>query len=271
MHDSQAINGPIRNYNGIDVFSWRDCITESPLPSSAKFVLVVISFYLDENGFAWPSVKTIAQKTGFSERCVHKQIAMASEQGYLSIHKRRPVGPGAAYEHNVYRAHYTPQFLHNRLSMAHPDLEINYSKRKPHEPRSGGEKTTCTTFTNHLNQVHTNSLENSSIKKKNIKKKSDTMKLVQWEEINGQLTWRHMEEWLRNNRIQPRVINPVIEEFRNGMMANATEYADFSAAFKNWMNRGFCSKTIAALQAETEKLMSQSQGGLEIHGKGVSL
>ena len=56
----------------------------STLPSTERFVLMVLASYADAEGVAWPSVPRIAADTGFSARAIQKAIRRLIERQLLS-------------------------------------------------------------------------------------------------------------------------------------------------------------------------------------------
>lgn len=66
-------------------------------PSSAKFVLVAIANYADENGRCWPSQQRLANDTSLTERSIRSAIIALEELGYVKrVERRRQDGSRAA-------------------------------------------------------------------------------------------------------------------------------------------------------------------------------
>ena len=58
-------------------------------PSPAKFVLVALANYADENGHCYPSQKRLAEDACQSERSVRAHLASLEKQGLIRRSKRR--------------------------------------------------------------------------------------------------------------------------------------------------------------------------------------
>lgn len=56
-----------------------------PSRQGALLVLLAIADFADDNGYAWPSVRSIAEKARMTERGVQKVIRELQKQGWLTI------------------------------------------------------------------------------------------------------------------------------------------------------------------------------------------
>jgi hypothetical protein len=70
------------------------------------------------------------------------------------------------------------------------------------------------------------------------------MTLEQWEKgvVYGPLKIDLIGPWVREKQYNPKAIEEMIEEFRTEMLAKEKHYADFAAAFKVYLNKGYLSK-----------------------------
>jgi hypothetical protein len=67
------------------MFTWRDAIRSSELPSTTRLVLYVISFHLNLDGSsAFPTQETVARECGLSLRAVKKHLELAQQSGWLT-------------------------------------------------------------------------------------------------------------------------------------------------------------------------------------------
>jgi pyocin large subunit-like protein len=57
--------------------------------SGAKFVLIALANYADENNLAYPSRETLAAKTAFSVRAVQNHLNWLVENGYIITNRRK--------------------------------------------------------------------------------------------------------------------------------------------------------------------------------------
>lgn len=80
-------------------------IRNSDLPGSARHIFYELSIRANKEGVAWPSIKTIAHDTGYSENHIRKMLRLLEESRWINIIQRpktsnmyeiRPVknGPG---------------------------------------------------------------------------------------------------------------------------------------------------------------------------------
>jgi hypothetical protein len=82
-----------------------------------------------------------------------------------------------------------------------------------------------------------------SVNKKNKNtKKADRIKLEEWEAAAGsELCIAMMQSWVKDNQYSVEKITKLIAEFRLKMLAGGNLYADFKAAFQNYLNSGYLS------------------------------
>lgn len=71
----------------IDVMNlvWRSTLEGS----SKRFVLLALADRADDDGYCWPGVKTLVEKTGLSERTVHRVISELAASRLLLREERR--------------------------------------------------------------------------------------------------------------------------------------------------------------------------------------
>lgn len=65
--------------------SWALTLT---LPSSPKFVLLVLANYSDENESCYPGISRLAENTGYSERSIKSSLAVLEQEGLISRERR---------------------------------------------------------------------------------------------------------------------------------------------------------------------------------------
>ncbi len=65
-----------------------------PIPTTARFVLVALADFADDEGRAWPSVAAICEKTGIKNRAVRYAIESLEAAGLLSRHDSGRRSPG---------------------------------------------------------------------------------------------------------------------------------------------------------------------------------
>lgn len=70
----------------ITIFSWRQAITQSRLPATTRHVLLTLSLHMNDVGEScFPSIKTICDETGLTNRSVISHIAAAEAAGWLNV------------------------------------------------------------------------------------------------------------------------------------------------------------------------------------------
>ena len=108
----------------IQALNWalsQDQITNA----SARFVLLVLCNYADENGRCYPSRQTIARKTSMSVRSVQNQLNWLSDNGYLKWENQH--NDGNQQSSNIYKIP-SAKFAPPRAESAHPPCKI---RQKP--------------------------------------------------------------------------------------------------------------------------------------------
>ena len=91
------------------VWTWRDAIFKTDVPSSTKLVCLAIAQHLSDAGMiCWPSVKTLMQMTGLSNTSIAKHLAAAESAGLVTI--ERVVGSDGIFAHNVYSPRFPAGF-----------------------------------------------------------------------------------------------------------------------------------------------------------------
>ena len=64
--------------------TWLNAIWESDLPANSKFIAAFLRRYMNDiRDSAWPSLKTISEKTGLTKKTVLKYISILEEKDYL--------------------------------------------------------------------------------------------------------------------------------------------------------------------------------------------
>lgn len=120
---------------------------QTPLPSREKWILVALADHADDGGRCWPSMETLAKKTGHGSRnTVRAAVAQLETLGYLSK-KGRVVGAGIQTSHMY---HLNVGHLHRPLedeSPAGQDLtstgqEVTTGHQESAGPAAGQNLTT---------------------------------------------------------------------------------------------------------------------------------
>lgn len=87
------------------VWSWRDAVQKSNLPSTSKFLLFNLSLYMNEKGQGcFPSIRRQAKDTGFSTRTICTHLKIAVREGFL-IRKKHGFGD-QRWARNEYEARF---------------------------------------------------------------------------------------------------------------------------------------------------------------------
>jgi hypothetical protein len=214
--------------------------------------LVIIAYYGSlSSREAYPSYNRLAQDVGISRRLLIGYIKHLCTCGYIV--KKERLRPNGSKTSNVYHVPLNIE-LEPQDDELSPTTEVvklgstTPSDARQHLPGEAGQHL--------LNHTSLNK------KKKNIKKS-----LSEWEqEVGSQLCADMMAQWIKENGYDRLKVSAAVTEFRGVMQANGNEYADFTAAFKNYINRGYLSVSVAAL-----KIPSASPDGVRTFDKGLAL
>lgn len=141
-------------------WTWRHAILKADLAPTTRHVLLTISCHMNDVGEGcYPTVATLAEETGLSDRAVFKHIKIATDEGWLEVTKHGFAGQ---------------KWANNEYAARFPDPE------KGHAPRSGVAKEVLNLTTEGpepndkkvLNEVQTNislNIPSSSNSKKSAK------------------------------------------------------------------------------------------------------
>lgn len=187
--------------------------------SMMKLLLLCFANYATEYGTAWCTIPRLQTMTGMNERTILKWIRELETLGYISDTGKRE---GETSRIKVYKL--VAFQTHSKMQVL--DKGGNTCKNE------GGNtpilsKSPCTPY-----------IDKPKI---NLKaKKSNLMTLAQWETKMGcQLCIQQMAQWGKQKNLNPKKVADLIEVFRTHCTANASMFADFVAAFQNWVNRGY--------------------------------
>lgn len=89
-------------------------------------------------------------------------------------------------------------------------------------------------------------------KMRSPKKATGLMTLEQWEQKQGHNLTAMIDlgEWIRKNKLCPEMIQQLVNEFRADMTGKGKQYANFKAAFINYLAKGWLSKAITLCTLE---------------------
>jgi len=84
-----------------------DVIHNVSQPPTQKLVLIIlVDFYNEKFGKAWPSHDTLYAVTGLSLRSINQSIRELKRKGHIKVWKERSA---SQYLHNTYRINHAPQ------------------------------------------------------------------------------------------------------------------------------------------------------------------
>lgn len=105
----------------IKVWSWRQAIAKAKLESSTKLVLFILANYMNEHGGGcYPTVETITEESGLSDRTVRTHLHKARDAGFIEVRKHG--FSGQEWANNEYHARYPEH-------MVTQDIDENQSKK----------------------------------------------------------------------------------------------------------------------------------------------
>lgn len=245
------------------VFSWRDAIQNSSLASTTRLVLLNLSFYMDsQGGICYPSINRQAADTGLSARAVITHLQIAEKEGYII--KRTKRNPGSQWSHSIYFAVF-PKNMKLKTAEDHLETPCEEDSLSP-ESLSEPERKLP------VKEVHSTSPVNSPVSKdkKYKKPKSEKVSLAVWEEnIGATLNHQMMKNWIETKKLCSVLVQEQIELFRTKMTAGDNRYANFVAAFQNYVLSGYLPKALSALARETSP--HSGRGYHEKVQRGVSI
>lgn len=118
------------------VWTWRDAVFKTDIPSSTKLVCLAIAQHLSDAGVCcWPSVKTLMKMTGLSNTSIAKHLVLAEGAGLVSI--ERVVGADGVYAQNVYSPRF-PAGFHLPTEPAQGPDPLETDENWPREETSRG-------------------------------------------------------------------------------------------------------------------------------------
>jgi len=128
----------------VPVWTWRDAIRKARVPALTKHICNCIANYVSDVGEgAYPSVRTLIEDSGMSNKSVSTHLALAEQAGLLRI-EREPCGPDGRYR----RSTYFPRFPDNAVLMRDPK-RISTPANDEADPVDDGEG-----GADHVKEVH---------------------------------------------------------------------------------------------------------------------
>lgn len=196
------------------------------------------------------SYRSLGEHLGMSRRTIMEHVASLASYGY--VEKIQRLRENGSVSTNILKVIY--------------DVEIDGDEtgaEKPHQCGSTLPGGAAQPYP-HKQETYT-----GDIKKKNIKKKTPGITLAEWEKETGtNLCIEQLMGWVKENNLNPQQVRGLIGEFRDVMQANGNTYADFIAAFKNYLRRGYLSRGIEAVKNPPQ---AESQPRFETFDRGVTL
>ena len=87
-------------------FNWNQCIRESSLESTTRFVLFTLATYMDGQGYAFPGQEELAKASGLSPRSVGTHLRRAAKAGWILV--KQTQRRGKKWTNNTYQATIPP-------------------------------------------------------------------------------------------------------------------------------------------------------------------
>jgi len=112
-------------------------LTGDNISPPERFVLVILADHSDNEGYSWPSLQRIAQRTGFHERTIQRCLSALEQKGYLRITKRmigdRQTSNGYYLDLQYIGQAATPHRTegHPYTTQGHPNHQLNHQKESP--------------------------------------------------------------------------------------------------------------------------------------------
>lgn len=102
---------------------------------------------------------------------------------------------------------------------------------------------------------------------RNIKNAKGLVELAEWERVYGTLCTNMIADWVKQVGLCPIMVQKMITEFRDEMMAKGKTYADFARAFHVYMRKGYLSKKLMDCTLSRSPYTQQ----VVLDNKGVNL
>lgn len=140
-------------------FSWRSAILDSNLPATTKYILLVLSTYMNDHGTGcYPTIATLARRSSLTDRSVKTHLGRAKRDGWLT--KRKHGFRGQRWANNEYSIAFPTK---TRGELASPSSNSAPEGSESYEPKVVNlvPEASESRDPNVVNQIHTNSSENS--------------------------------------------------------------------------------------------------------------
>lgn len=110
---------------GVDIRQW---VRAVPVRGTAHHVLCGLLLFSDEFGDCWPSIKTLSEACGLSDRCVQLRLRELESEGWIqTAHKKTKQGRDTA-------SHYVLMLSKAVPSMGEPDSPSPPAMGEPRSP-----------------------------------------------------------------------------------------------------------------------------------------
>jgi|GEM_PF-3369529 len=93
------------------------------MPTSSKFVLLVLANFTDENESCFPGVSRLAETTGYSERSIKSCLALLEDEGLISRERRYTRFGGRTSDRYVLNVGGTPRSVTGSAAETPPDSD----------------------------------------------------------------------------------------------------------------------------------------------------
>lgn len=199
-------------------------------PVDIRVLAALCSYGGRKHEGCWPSHSKIATRLKLSRSTVLRSCANLVKCEFAQ--KETRLRPDGSRGTNIYRIRFELVVsLDEQGGSTHATPVV---AENPH----GGGVTGATARTREISEPDKRIIKNN---KKTIK-----LSITDWENrIGSELRIEQMAAWVEANKLDPVKIKRMIIEFRGRMEANGTMYADFVAAFKDWMRRDFLTIKLA--------------------------
>ncbi len=232
-------------------------------PSSLKFLLVALANYANEQAQAWASIDTLCKVTCQNKKTVAAGLLELERRDILRDTAKRMGKTNSIKIYTLAGVLQSAEILGG--TEAYPktgQLEKHTQKRLEAYPKTAGSIP-------ENGNPPAPPIKNNLKEPKRTKSKSVQVTLVKWEEnIGSKLCVQQIATWVKENRLHPGKVAVALDQFREKMLASAKEYADFHAAFRNYLKSGWLSCSMDSLRLEEKPEPTRK---LEFFDKGLTL
>lgn len=230
----------------IPVWSWRQAVAKTDVPTLTKALCWCIANYLSDAGKgAWPSLGRLVRESGMSERSIQTHLGLAEKAGLLVVRRKRLENGtlGARVFHPIFPPH--------TELVSHVPIEDGGIEVQPPAPSAGGPPALGAKPPARGSEPPAPSAGQEKVSKRELsttppapsqargaRAKAKSLLSEDWELPDD---WR---EWARKAAPTRSLwIASEADKFKDYHVGKGTRWADWRRAWQNWW-RGACERPV---------------------------